>query len=1024
MRGDGWTATDPYLKSGVTQTVDPSSFGNMGQKITQVVAEAANGQVDPNKISEVLNEAVTMAEKAGIDVTQVRATVQETVERAMRGDISSEEIAKGAKSIYDTISEMINPGRAKRAARTVAGESVQDFAERVAHNAANDIPTPEFRGVEDIVNATGYSDEANRVVHSLTEVFDEMGLRGDYRGIPLSDKELKESALEVVRALKGNDEAEAMKALFAEGGAIGDALPVFTLILKSDVEKITNELGQFLLKINTSAMTEDDLAKAFLEWGDNLLAEYMFKVDGFDGLQTGLGRALRTLRRDVQLNFDDIVTSAKQASKPLKEEIKNTLKQMNVRDKLDMVKRMQAGSMPVRLAPLMKVDGKTNQLWAFSNELWYNAVLSTPKTHGINFMSNGYKQLVVEPLENIIAGRLGWLANGGKWTSAHRAQYLQGTQAVSAFFDVLGDSFAMANKSFKLGRSLINPDQAATPYGRAFSAMGTGLDVSSGLGKMVDSVGNAVSLPTRLLLWGDELFKQAAYRSHVKISLYAKAEEIAKGLGIASKDLDNFITKYIADNIDQHYRDVFTEGGQFLKGAAGIGGTDAMKHAQAVTFTSDFEPGSFLRGLDNLKNKHPVFQRFVVPFLKTPANIALDGLEHIPIISLLSARNKAMWSAGGAQQAKVVAKWATGLATIGAVAGLSQRGSITGGGPKNKAHKDLLYASGWKPYSIKIGNTYIDYSKMEPIGSLLSIGADLADTLAAFNVDDPNEQNKVTKLIGAVVYSVANPLTSKTYFSGVSEALDVMYNGDASDLQRWVENQAMSYLAPGFLKAITRTIDPTIKEARGLLDRYQATLPGLSSLLPAKHSWVTGKPLEIHGGRLGVHVPVAWETNPESPVMKELLEYPTALTAPQNEIGGIKLDAAQTSDYYRLHGTVKIQGKNMVQALEKVINSRQYKAAGDGADNGSEARIAMLHREVLKYRMAARKELLVLHDELRDKLKQNSRGRQITQMIGQAESEKIRRARMEQRPSNSNNTPAQQLASTLSQFYRGNGNSQ
>jgi hypothetical protein len=897
---------------------------------------------------------------------------------------------KGMRGLFTTspqdIGDYVNPGRAAREAGINTEETTQRFAEEVGRRVVNDIPDQPFRGIADVINATHLKPEAKKIASALTSTLDDLDLRGDFRSLSLPVPEMQRQATDVVTKLLGSEEATALDAFFKTGGDIGDAVAVYTLGMKAHIKQRSEQLGAFVTSLG-DGLTEEDLAQAFLKRGDGLLNDYMLKASQFEGLTTGLGRALRNLRWDVTLDIDTIAKAAKQSTGVLKEAVKK----LSAADKLQLMRRMAVGEDVIKMSVLAKISPDVNKWLALSNEIWFNAVLSGPQTHFVNILGNLGKQGILEPIENMLAGLVG-RAVKGKWTPEYRQMWIEGSRAWANMYSVMGDSWAMAKKSLSLGDSVISPRSTA-PYvpekmGTVLSGQVWGVDASSSLGKAVNALGMVVNAPTRFLMASDELFKQAAYRAHVKSTLYTKGEEIAKGMGLTGANLKDFIAKYIDDNTLTHFKDIILPDGTYLKNAAGIEGSEALNFAQKMTYTQPLT-GGLTKGLESIAAKHPLFRRFALPFLKTPANIGADTIDHLPLISLIWERNRAILSEGGPEAAKLLARWSVGSAVMVSVAMLAQNNRITGAGPTNRAHRDLLYATGWRPHSIVVGNTYYDYSRLEPIGGLLAIGANFADIASAYEESGEDDQT-LSSLGSAILYAIAKPLTSKTYFRGLSEALNVLYNGDEATLKSWVESQFVSYFPPNVLRHVNRAIDPEMKEIGGYLDRVRAGIPGLSDELPARYSWLTGKPMMIHGGRLASFMPITWDTaDEENPVFKELLKYPDAITGPRAELGGTALNAERKSDYHRLHGSVKIAGMTMLQALEKAINSPKYKAAEDEED----VRYSMLRKVVTQYRNAARRELLILHPNLRETLQEGGKRGSLRRLLGQAQMEANRRDR-------------------------------
>ncbi len=49
----------------------------------------------------------------------------------------------------------------------------------------------------------------------------------------------------------------------------------------------------------------------------------------------------------------------------------------------------------------------------------------------------------------------------------------------------------------------------------------------------------------------------------------------------------------------------------------------------------------------------------------------------------------------------------------------NNREYITGGGPLDENQKKALMATGWQPYSFKVGDKYISYQRLDPLGMMV-----------------------------------------------------------------------------------------------------------------------------------------------------------------------------------------------------------------------------------------------------------------------------------------------------------------
>ena len=96
----------------------------------------------------------------------------------------------------------------------------------------------------------------------------------------------------------------------------------------------------------------------------------------------------------------------------------------------------------------------------------------------------------------------------------------------------------------------------------------------------------------------------------------------------------------------------------------------------------------------------------------------------VPGLHQFTAPWKEAMSKGGYARDLAYARLTLGSLLCGATASLCVMGNLTGSGPKNKAQREALMATGWQPYSVRIGDKWVSYARMEPVASTLGIVAD------------------------------------------------------------------------------------------------------------------------------------------------------------------------------------------------------------------------------------------------------------------------------------------------------------
>ena len=278
-----------------------------------------------------------------------------------------------------------------------------------------------------------------------------------------------------------------------------------------------------------------------------------------------------------------------------------------------------------------------------------------------------------------------------------------------------------------------------------------------------------------------------------------------------------------------------------------------MEFARRGTFTSELPPN--LAALQKVFN-HPLL-KIVVPFFKTPANIGLEVVERTPFAPL-SSRFRQDLAKGGIYRDMALAKVTLGSTLLTTFALMAGEGKITGGGPKRPAQREALERTGWKPYSLKIGDTYYSYRGLEPISAFVAMAADYAEYAA----NEPDAGMIEEVFIGGA-FGLYEFMKEQPYLQGVAEITNALGLGRSSgemDIDKAVNNlfkQFGSFAIGGsplpgtsaFVASVERTIDPVAKDimaspdlpmgVRGwaeAFNKYRNRLPYANEGLPEKLS--------------------------------------------------------------------------------------------------------------------------------------------------------------------------------------------
>jgi hypothetical protein len=381
----------------------------------------------------------------------------------------------------------------------------------------------------------------------------------------------------------------------------------------------------------------------------------------------------------------------------------------------------------------------------------------------------------------------------------------------------------------------------------------------------------------------------------------------------------------------------------------------AIDASRYQTFTNQL--GKTGKAVEQVRNNIP-YARVVMPFVRTPVNIMSYTFERTPLAPLSSAFREEI-AAGGARRDLAMGKLISGSMLMAVSADLTLSGSITGAGPTDPKMRNIMRATGWQPYSIKIGDKYYAYNRLDPVGALLGLSADVTEIIGQ------TTEAEASQLATAAALSVAQNMASKTYMSGVTDFFDAFFGASTDPeaknykLDRYLQRMVSSAV-PSFVANIERNLSPEMSATYGYIDRIKSRLPGYSDDLPPRRN-IFGEPIVLEGG-IGPDImsPIYTSTAKDDPIADEMVRQQVAVGMPRRQIQGIELDAQQYDRYVLLYSGIEAQ-TSLKDQLRTMFNTREYKNASDGPEGGKALMVKSVftaYRDMAQAQMLAEDETL------------------------------------------------------------------
>ena len=301
----------------------------------------------------------------------------------------------------------------------------------------------------------------------------------------------------------------------------------------------------------------------------------------------------------------------------------------------------------------------------------------------------------------------------------------------------------------------------------------------------------------------------------------------------------------------------------------------------------------------------------------------------------------------------------------------------TGGGPPNRDELEALRMSGWRPYSIKVGDTYYSYQRADPIATVLGLFADIIEGQQYHDVEDIVSQD----MVALSILSLTQNVTNKSYVKGLDTLLQLVRD-PVGNFKPFAGNIVGGF-APTFFTQIQNMADEReLKETRTIFDYWLKKMPIAQATLPSRRNFLGEVITNTNSPYMtGVLNPIYFNKESKDPVDKELAGLQHGFSQPSTKLyNAIEMrdvynaEGRQAFDrYLELSGTTKIGGKTMRQSLREMVKDKGYQALPMESDDDLgelSPRIKAVQRLVRAYRRKGRYEMLEEFPELKDSIYQ------------------------------------------------------
>ena len=586
------------------------------------------------------------------------------------------------------------------------------------------------------------------------------------------------------------------------------------------------------------------------------------------------------------------------------------------------------------------LDKKKPNGWQMINEYLINAMLSGTGTPVVNFIGNAVNTLAKPTIEVIKTS-----------FSGNKAAQREARAMFSSIFEGLKGDLVFLNNGVKAGLPVdfqLSPKKlgmSQKQFEEFAESLGATIDprtntISPGAADKIlqesydyitkaipGTAGEIIRFPTRLTIGIDEYFK-ARLRSQKTMALLSRKASMDEAAGKGSYDdlFNQYKKKAFDPNMTPEERVDYASRLENIFGDSPAFDTaifDIRNYATDGTFqtklTGGMEAISNFRGEGNTLGSTIATQ--ILPFLRTPWNLAREGVSYVPglgvgarLVGLTPGTTKTTATyhmVDGIPVAKfatevvnmtkeeLISRQLMGLGAVAGLGALHNAERLTGSIPNEPAERERWRANGIQPFSIKVGDKWVSYQRVEPFATVMGLAAD------TFALSERYQSGKIRKdkvneeLLATSWSNLKSNILDKTFLQGFADMVGALESD--KEVETYFANM-VKRAVPALSAQIARVKDPFEREAVGLTEKLQQRVPGLREELPVSYATYSQNPdqpetprkTNISQALTGIGV-----SDEPTEFQQRMQKIGIKFAPVSSTLNGVELTSQQLSDYKR-----------------------------------------------------------------------------------------------------------------------------
>lgn len=434
--------------------------------------------------------------------------------------------------------------------------------------------------------------------------------------------------------------------------------------------------------------------------------------------------------------------------------------------------------------------------WDQINEFAYINILSSPLTHIVNTFSNAVQLGVMSPATRLASGAID--AIGSALTGKARERYMSEIPAYyKGAVNAVPEAMSLLGKIMRGEMFTERPDIDNVPTRAKWIDYAT-----LGVGKYVGRALEGMDVFFRTMIEKGE-YEALVERHQGPMDEKAQAEIASE----AKKRAEYYVFR---------------------------GPTDVSnKTGQGDLLTTIDKATNAVYGLRRLPGG-----RWFVRFIRTPMNILKQGIEYSPagFATLKGAEDKTE------QAGKAI----VGSMVFAGAYYMAMAGNTTFAAPTSDKEKKLFYQAGKQPYSIKVGDEWVSFSKIGPLAYPMM----MASALHYYEQESPsalsdNQFEKGAKAIEGILQFFSD----QSYVQSLGDLMNIPREGMSAATKLVTSVPAQLIPLASLQRWVNNLIDPLIRDKekgfniQAVVDNLKPSIVGLSQTMKPKEDYY-GEPAQ------------------------------------------------------------------------------------------------------------------------------------------------------------------------------------